>query len=139
MLNTTRTNTGPEDIRNQQRARLARFAPTSIGKGVVILMALGAMLLQASVATAQAAAATKKPNDGQELAKQLSNPVASLISVPFQSNFDFRMGSGSGWRYTLNFQPVIPVAINKEWNLISRTVVPIIHQANVTAANASES
>jgi len=139
MSNTTRTNTGLEDIPNHRRARPATFAPTSIGKLALILMAWGMMLLQASVATAQTAAATKKPNDGQELAKQLSNPVASLISVPFQSNFDFRMGSGSGWRYTLNFQPVIPVAINKEWNLISRTVVPIIHQAKVTAANASES
>src|SRR5439155_19713188 len=91
-----------------------------------------------SRATAQAPAATQKPSDGQELAKQLSNPVASLISVPFQSNFDFRMGTGPGWRYTLNFQPVIPVAINKRWNLISRTVVPVIHQGNVTGAHTSE-
>ena len=70
--------------------------------------------------------------DAQELAERLSNPVASLISVPFQNNFDFGMGpNGDGFRYTLNFQPVIPVAINKEWNLISRTIVPIIGQKNV--------
>jgi len=70
-------------------------------------------------------------DDAHELAKKLSNPVASLISVPFQSNFDFGMGSGSGWRYTMNFQPVIPVALNSRWNLISRTILPIIHQHNV--------
>ena len=70
-------------------------------------------------------------DDAHELAKKLSNPVASLISVPFQSNFDFGMGSGSGWRYTMNFQPVIPVALNSKWNLISRTILPIIHQHNV--------
>ena len=69
--------------------------------------------------------------DAQELAKKLSNPVASLISVPFQSNFDFNMGTGSGWRYTLNFQPVIPIALSPKWNLISRTILPIIYQHNV--------
>ena len=61
-----------------------------------------------------------------ELAKKLSNPVASLISVPFQSNVDMRMGTGSGWKYTLNIQPVIPIALSPEWNMISRT--SIIHQ-----------
>jgi hypothetical protein len=71
----------------------------------------------------------------QELVKQLSNPVASLISVPFQSNWDFRMGPlDKGWRYTMNFQPVIPVVLNDHWNLIIRTIVPYIHQDNVFAA-----
>lgn len=69
--------------------------------------------------------------DANELAKKLSNPVASLISFPFQSNFDFGMGAGSGWRYTLNVQPVIPVRLNSKWNLISRTILPVIHQHNV--------
>ncbi len=76
-------------------------------------------------------AQTQPAGDAQELAKQLSNPVASLISLPFQSNFDFGMGAGSGWRYTLNIQPVIPVSLSPKWNLISRTIVPIIHQHNV--------
>jgi hypothetical protein len=71
----------------------------------------------------------------QELVKQLSNPVASLISVPFQSNWDFRMGPlDEGWRYTLNFQPVVPVSLNDHWNLIIRTIVPYIHQDNVLNA-----
>ena len=84
------------------------------------------------VTTPQAQAPTG--GEAHELAKKLSNPVASLISVPFQSNFDFGMGSGSGWRYTLNFQPVIPVALNSKWNLISRTILPVIHQHNVAGA-----
>ena len=70
-------------------------------------------------------------SDAHELAKKLSNPVASLISVPFQSNFDFGMGTGSGWRYQMNFQPVIPIRLNSRWNLISRTILPVIHQHNV--------
>lgn len=74
--------------------------------------------------------------DAQELAKKLSNPVASLISVPFQQNFDFGMGTGSGWRSTLNFQPVIPFVLSPKWNLISRTIAPIIHQHNVAGTGS---
>lgn len=69
--------------------------------------------------------------DAHELAKKLSNPVASLISFPFQSNFDFGMGTGSGWRYQMNIQPVVPFRLNSKWNLISRTILPVIHQHNV--------
>ncbi|MCM3872030.1 MAG: hypothetical protein ND895_15210 [Pyrinomonadaceae bacterium] len=77
--------------------------------------------------------------DPAELAKKLANPLASLISFPMQNNFDFRMGTGSGWRYSLNLQPVIPVALNPNWNMISRTIIPIIHQGNVTGPGASQS
>jgi len=67
-----------------------------------------------------------------ELAKKLSNPVASLISVPFQSNFDFGGGpNDDGFRYTLNVQPVVPFQISTDWNLITRTIIPLIHQENM--------
>lgn len=76
-------------------------------------------------------------DDPQALAKKLANPVASLISLPFQSNFDFGMGPNEdGFRYTLNVQPVIPIALNKDWNLISRTIVPIIGQTNVVGTSS---
>jgi len=78
-------------------------------------------------------------DDPAELAKKLSNPISSLISFPIQTNFDTRMGTGSGWRNTTNVQPVIPVALNQNWNMISRTVTPIIHQSNVTGPGESQS
>ena len=64
--------------------------------------------------------------DEAELAKKLSNPVASLISVPLQSNWDFGIGPENAMRYTLNVQPVIPISLGKDWNLILRTIVPVI-------------
>ena len=74
-----------------------------------------------------------------ELAKKLSNPVASLISVPFQYNFDYNVGVGGiGSRSTLIIQPVIPFKLNPNWNLISRTITPIIHQSDVTGPNQSQ-
>lgn len=77
--------------------------------------------------------------DAGELAKKLSNPVASLISVPFQSNIDFGMGPGDdGWRYTMNIQPVVPISLNTEWNLIVRTIVPIVYQDDVVNDGGSD-
>jgi|HubBroStandDraft_1064217.scaffolds.fasta_scaffold142932_2 hypothetical protein len=64
-----------------------------------------------------------------DLAKKLSNPVASLISVPFQNNFDFDAGqTHNKFKYTLNIQPVIPTSLSENWNLITRIIVPVIYQ-----------
>jgi hypothetical protein len=71
-------------------------------------------------------------HNDQELVKKLNNPVSALISVPFQNNFEFNLGpNDDGFKYTLNFQPVIPFSLNKDWNLITRTIVPFIHQSDV--------
>ena len=62
-----------------------------------------------------------------ELAKKLSNPIANLISVPVQNNWDFGIGPANAMRYTANIQPVIPLTLTKDWNVITRTILPVIY------------
>ena len=68
----------------------------------------------------------------EELAKKLSNPVAAMISLPLQYNYDEDIGPArEGSKSTLNIQPVAPFTINERWNVISRTILPIVDQRNV--------
>jgi hypothetical protein len=62
-----------------------------------------------------------------DLAQKLQNPVADLISVPIQNNWDFGIGPANAMEYKVNIQPVIPVSIAKDWNVIVRTILPVIY------------
>lgn len=71
-------------------------------------------------------------DSASEIAKKLNNPIASLISVPMQFNYDENIGIGDGGeRSVLNIQPVIPISLNENWNVISRTILPLIDQNDV--------
>ena len=87
-----------------------------------------ALILAPLTLVGQASAASAQEHDADELSKKLANPVSSLISVPFQSNFDFGAGpDGDGFSYFMQVQPVIPITLNEDWNLISRTILPIAY------------
>jgi hypothetical protein len=78
-------------------------------------------------------------NEAAELAKKLANPIASLISVPFQNNTYYGIGPYKGTQNVMFFQPVVPIKLNEHLNLITRYIFPIITQYNVVGQNSSQS
>jgi hypothetical protein len=75
----------------------------------------------------------------ESLAKATQNPVASLISVPFQNNTNFAAGPYGRVQNVLNVQPVIPMELNDDWNLITRVIVPIIDQPQIATPSLGTS
>jgi hypothetical protein len=94
----------------------------------VLLVGLLAGTPLSAPAAAQEAAAADPARQQQALAQQLSNPVADLVSVPFQFNWDSNVGPNDQTRFILNVQPVMPFSLNENWNLIARVIVPLVSQ-----------
>lgn len=95
-------------------------------KSIVAIMVLAAV---PHVAAAQSAS---------DLAKKLSNPVADLISVPFQLNYNSGYGDDDASQTYINIQPVIPISIGENWNMISRTILPVVSQDGFLASGESQ-
>ena len=78
--------------------------------------------------------------DQTELAKKLANPISSLISVPIQVNYDKDIGpQEEGSKWVINIQPVIPFSMNENWNIITRTIMPLIDQEDIPVPGQGES
>tara|TARA_R100000027_G_scaffold52103_6_gene40894 strand:+ start:12712 stop:13584 length:873 start_codon:yes stop_codon:yes gene_type:complete len=95
----------------------------SVSTAVVLLLATSGLEAQSTEPSVQSQKAQQ-----EALAKAAQNPVAAMISVPFQNNFNYGVGPNDATQWVLNVQPVIPITLNEDWNLITRTIVPVINQ-----------
>jgi hypothetical protein len=120
--------------------RLARVATFAVS---LLATAPAAANLQEGTVSTGGQETQPQPPPGEarseELQKAVQNPVANLISVPFQNNIDYRIGPFDRARDTLNIQPVIPAPLGQRVMLISRTIVPLIYQPDVTAEGGGSS
>ena len=110
---------------------------TTHKQNLIAAALISALALTTTTLLAQDAAPDDKAA-AAELAKKLQNPVASLISVPIQANWDFGIGPADATRTTINVQPVIPFSISEDWNVITRTIVPIIYAESPAIGGSSE-
>jgi hypothetical protein len=117
---------------------VARMRTSTTVMAILILSGLGP---GASLADqSQPPEVSKSPDEGsksqdlEELAKATQNPVADLISVPLQNNLDYEIGPFDRARNTLNIQPVLPLKVTDNWNVVARIITPIIYQPDTTQA-----
>ena len=105
----------------------------SLSAGLLALSLLAFGAAAQSVAPAPGAAAGSD-EDATELAKKLRDPIGDLYSFPFQNNTNFNYGPNKGTQDILNVQPVIPIHITEDWNIITRTILPLIWQPSLQPA-----
>ncbi len=108
--------------------------------GLIILTLCFCPAIFAGVQSARADSTSSEEQDSNtEIAKRLSNPIADLIHLPIQMNYDQDIGpDDDGWRQQTNLQPVIPFHLTEDWNLISRTIIPVTHQEDIFPGAGSQ-
>src|SRR5262245_5858435 len=98
-------------------------APVTLRLFTVLAASFFLFLISSTKGLAQEA---EPQHDASSLAKETQNPVSSVISIPFQFNFNSGGGLNDRTLFNLNFQPVIPFKLTSSLNLIARTIVPIV-------------
>ena len=79
-----------------------------------------------------------RADETTELAQAAQNPVANMISLPLQNNTSFGIGPDDDTQNVLNIQPVVPIGLGEDWNLITRTIAPVIYQPEIVDGTGSE-
>ena len=74
---------------------------------------------------------TLSAGDNTELAKKAQNPISNMISLPLQDNTEFNIGPDNDIKNTLNIQPVVPLSLGEDWNLINRVIMPVVSSPDV--------
>jgi hypothetical protein len=117
--------------------RLVRYVLFIQGENMKFLWIFCFAALPAS--TALIFSSTLCAGENADLAQDLANPIADLITMPIQMNYDQNIGSDDdGSKLQTNIQPVIPFTVNDDWNIISRTIVPVIYQEDIFPGAGSQ-
>jgi hypothetical protein len=103
-----------------------------------ITSAIPLLIWVSTLALGQSASSAGAGSSTEDLQKATQNPVASLISVPLQNNTNFGIGPYKRTQDVLNIQPVIPVSLTQDWNLITRVIQPIVWQPYPTETTGGE-
>ena len=103
-----------------------------------LLLVLFFVFVISSNSFSQDASQAHKATLQTDLAKQSQNPVANLISVPFQNNINFGLGPHDRTQNLLLIEPVIPIRLTDNWNLISRTIIPVLYHPDVQSSSGGE-
>jgi len=112
---------------------------TSPKKKFIAAAFLTAFAAASAPASAETAAAAGGQSD-QAIAMAALNPVAAMYSLPLQYNYDHEIGpQEDGHKNLVNVQPVLPFSIGQDWNLISRTILPVVWQQDIFPGSGSQS
>jgi len=108
--------------------------------GLIVVTLFMLVILFAKDLPAQAESTSgKRSGADADLAQSLTNPLADLMTIPIQMNYDRDIGvQDEGWKLQTNIQPVIPVDLTRDWMLITRTILPVIYQDDVFAGAGSQ-